>query len=93
VGHQGDEFLEGLGFGLLLGWGSRRRRTVSQPPTESGCSNACGCVVVAALLFVVGSLALHLWYVALPAAVAAVAWAMVRHSRRRTAAAPRRGPR
>jgi hypothetical protein len=69
-----------LALGLLVG-GRSRRRTVRQPGAGSGCSNACGCLVVAAVLAVAGSLAVQLWYVSVPLAAAAVIWAVVRRRR------------
>jgi hypothetical protein len=82
VGHHDDhELVEALALGLVLG-GRSRRRTVRQPGIGSGCSNACGCLVVAAVLCAVGSLSVQLWYVALPLAVTAVTWGVVRHRRR-----------
>ena len=82
MGHHDDhELVEALALGLLLR-GRSRRRTVRQPGTASGCSNACGCLVVAAVLCAVGSLSVHLWYVTLPLAVVAVTWGVVRRRRR-----------
>jgi hypothetical protein len=86
VGHCDEEFLEGLGLGLILGWGSGRRRGVTPCAAGSGCSNACSCLAVTVLLLALGSLALHLWDVTLPVALAAVAWRVIRRRQRRAAA-------
>jgi len=81
VGHHDDELAEGLALGLLLGWGAGRR-PARRPASPSGCSNACGCLVSAALLVVGAALAVHLWYVTLPV-TAAIVTAVVLGRRRR----------